>query len=234
MEDLQASGKESSVSPFVFLQAYGTLFQDAGVPTNGETQQEAWHFMEALLRRLAEEETMGLGPDSTAPSLIKELFHVEKAKKVHQAQCSSSAMKALTMLQLECTNCKATKDMDNQDFVSLNVVLPPSNGVTTLEELIRRVRARVVLADYRCDCCEERDSTVEQHWLRKTSKYIIVQAPRVGSKWNKKGEYNKFKIHTKVAFPTEPLDLTDCFEDGADSTKCQYEVISIVEHNGNG
>ncbi len=76
--------KGQLISLFKFLQAFGTLFRDDGKLSNGETSQEAKHFVDELLQRLEEEEKEQaiLEGDLNKPTLVQELCGVKTSKHV--------------------------------------------------------------------------------------------------------------------------------------------------------
>lgn len=79
---LRAKGGEASVSSFVFLQACGVLFEDKGVPLDGETMQDTMHFLGELLKQLDHEERAAQAEDVYSPTLVEDLFGVDVATKV--------------------------------------------------------------------------------------------------------------------------------------------------------
>lgn len=72
------------MSPFGFLQACGTILQDENDNLlNGDISQDTWHFINELLKRLDEEDTV-------KPSVVQDLFRVSDAVKVSGHCCEST------------------------------------------------------------------------------------------------------------------------------------------------
>lgn len=93
---LRAKPGGGSVSPFVFLQAFGTLFKDkdTGIPLDGGSSQDTSQFVDELLERLHEENRTA---DAEKPSLVQDLFNVQKAVKVGPCRRKSSKRAQLTI-----------------------------------------------------------------------------------------------------------------------------------------
>ena len=81
------------VQPRKFQQACGLLFRDEmNRPLNGDTPQETAQFINELLKRLHDEEIMERADtaDAKEPSVIQELFHVERGTNVSPHCCKST------------------------------------------------------------------------------------------------------------------------------------------------
>ncbi len=77
MQDFNQTEVGSPVSPFEFLQAFGTLFRGSeNKPLNGETSQDANDFVDELLSRLHDEETGVIEGHLAGSTLVQELFGV--------------------------------------------------------------------------------------------------------------------------------------------------------------
>ena len=226
--------KQNSISPYVFMQACGALFEDEdGSPLDGETEQDAAHFLNALLKRLRDEEIMEgtEAADPGKPSLIDELFQVERGETVSHPCRKNTCRGKLTTWKLVCKECANTRDgpsPDPADCYGLTVVLPTSEKSTTLGELLTNTRSGQLLTDYICQECKTKDATTMNPFVKRLPRYLIVQAPRA-----RHMEGTIQKIHTSVEIPTEALDLSFLLKRDKGSEPYQYEVFCIVEHKGN-
>lgn len=81
VKKLHAEKEGPLVSPYVFMQAYGTLFKNGDEALDGESQQEARHFLDLLLTRLDGEASPAYIPNPK-PSLVNDLFNVDTETQV--------------------------------------------------------------------------------------------------------------------------------------------------------
>ena len=82
---LRATSSSDSVSPFVFLRAFGTLFKgEDGLAMNGDSSQDTSQFINELLKRLHEEETVKrtIIADAEKPGFVQDLFNLQESTKV--------------------------------------------------------------------------------------------------------------------------------------------------------
>lgn len=219
-------GAQGDSSPFKFLQAFGTLYSDDKSPLNGETSQEAKQFVDELLQRLKEEqELQSVMEDNTEkPTLVQELFGIKTSKHLY------------------CTACQFSKDEDPVVHLSMNVVLPRNEGTSTLANRVMSIGDGQLLED--CQClsakCDNRNRTIERYEVEQTSKYIIVQAPRVGEELVSEGKTlvdengNKIstKIHEKIEFPRDIIDLSGLMPEDKQTEGAKYELFGMVMHRG--
>ena len=88
--------RQGSVSPFMLLQAFGTLVSDRGEPLNGETSQDAEHFVDQLLHRLENEEAARQEDDADKVGFVRELFGVKTGALVSLTSALAICRKTLT------------------------------------------------------------------------------------------------------------------------------------------
>ena len=139
-------------------------------------------------------------------------------------------------------NCGHIKEKAWIEKLSVDVVLPQDQQSTSLPGLLKSLRSRQRLDGYKCDSCESRDTTLEKAYLKESSKYLIVQVPRVGTKLDKAGrpvvDINgnpvTVKVNTKIKFPIKPVDLMPFHLKGQREGSSMYEVFGVVEHGGEG
>ena len=237
----EAPGK-GSVSPYAFLQACGSVFQDEkGCPLNGDTSQDTSQFLDELLKRLHDEEMMERADTDTGKSsFIEELFHVQSGAKVSHGYCTPILDTELTAGKLVCGNCALARDTAGQpmsDCFGLKVVLPTSEEPTTLGDLIDRTRTTEVLDDYVCPKCKAIGMTTQEVLVKKLPKYLIVQAPRARHMQKQNGNRERTiirKNHTLVELPTEALSLSSLLEGDQSNEAHRYEAFATVQHKGNG
>lgn len=98
------------------------------------------------------------------------------------------------------------------------------------------------LHDSPCTSCAREKVVEATPIINDISRSLVVQAPRTKVKTDTKGKivYDKnnniiqTKLHTKVDFPSKPLDLSAALGVGSGSDGTKYEVFGIVEHLGSG
>lgn len=143
-----------------------------------------------------------------------------------------------------CTTCGLNRDLPikpTADSFGVKVVLP-TEGSTTLGDLIAHTRTSKLMDDHKCPSCGRCDTTMEHVFVKKLPKYLIVQAPRARHIEDENGQYitDKHKnpivqkISTSVEFPAKTLDLSPLLWDDQSSENFAYEVFGTVEHRGEG
>lgn len=149
------------------------------------------------------------------------------------------------VLKLECTKCGHLRDITEEPAgrYTLDVVLPLAEQATTLAQLLNDVRKSESLEDHRCPHCKSCDTTREDVYVEKMSKYLIVRASRVRHKISQNGGHvldrrtNQpiiEKRDTKILFSGKKLDLSPLLMHAQDSESHRYEVFGFVEHRGKG
>lgn len=152
----------------------------------------------------------------------------------------------LIVLKLQCTECGLTKDVPSSptaDRFQISAVLPRDQKATTLRALLEGARSKQSRAGYVCDHCKKPDVTMEDSYIKHTSKYLIVQARRavytLGKQGrlllNKNGEAIPEKLKTKVNVPAEAFDVAALCGNGTTvegAPGARYEVFGVVTHEG--
>lgn len=233
MKKLHDDGDSAPVSPYVFLQAYGSFVQDGGENLDGESQQEAWQFVASLLQRLHQE-------DLAETSLVEELFNARTGLKVGPDFVALSTVGFADEVKLHCNNCNSTDLPAPEDNWTLDVTLRQSNERTSLPALLQKLTEKRDHYGYRCEGCEQIGHVRGEYHAINLSKYLIVQAPRVVTKQDETGRIilnedssiQTTKVHAKIEFPKEPLDLSCLFLNKDDKDGRQYEIFGMVEHRG--
>lgn len=144
-------------------------------------------------------------------------------------------MTLLTCWKLKCTKCTAKHDVSTEDHYNFNVALPVSETSKSLQGLLNGAKTSKILPDYKCngeDGCNQIGVTREEFGVQEASKYLIVHANRIDHKLDKRGKMRSFKVHTKIDFPKDKLNLSTVFGVGPQSDGTKYEVFGVVEHLG--
>lgn len=88
--------------------------------------------------------------------------------------------------------------------------------------------------------CDKRNRTIERYEVEQTSKYLIVQAPRVGDEMDSEGnvivddngDTISAKIHEKIEFPRNIIDLSALMPEQKQTEGTKYELFGMVMHRG--
>lgn len=146
------------------------------------------------------------------------------------------------MSKLYCTVCQFCRAEDPVVDTSVNVVLPRKDETTSLAKLLESTGQGQLLSDYECPNpqCKQRGRTVERYQLEETSKYLIVQAPRVGEKLDTNGrsmvdndgDKVSTKIHEKVQFPEGAINLSALLPEDQQAEGPKYEIFGMILHRG--
>lgn len=143
-------------------------------------------------------------------------------------------------LKLQCAICKKKRFVSCVDDWSLSVNLPASGSSQSLGGLLNGMNPSEIRLGSTCTSCNRPNVVEGTSIVNETSKYLIVQAPRITVKTDEKGQIvldknqrtTEFKVHTKIDFPNKPLDLSAMLGVGSGSDGTKYEVFGMVEHVG--
>ena len=183
-----STATESSVSPFLFQQAFGTRFKnDSGEEMNGDRSEDSFQFLTTLLLKLGEEELESRTNQTEKPTVVSEVFGVKTAK---DSICQA------------CGHASSRTD----DALWLDTSVPDQKEPLPFEECFSSFEGRTRQSDYKCDHCKELGSTDTSTSIA-TGDYLILNANRT--------DYNTGKIHTKVTLPNQPITLSAPFPQDA-------------------
>ena len=199
-----STATEPCISPFLFQQAFGTLFKsDEGKPMNGETSEDSAQFLAILLRELEQEELTRRKTKSEEPTVVESVFGVTVAGRV---ACDACGYESLSP--------------ENPPY--LRAKIPHQKMPLTLEECFPSFSDRTRLSEHKCVSCGKAGSTEISNVILETHDLLIVHIDRAGVLG---------KTTTGIRIPQGTIDLS-AWAMASASEDTKFEVYGVVQHHG--
>ena len=199
-----STAAEPSISPFVFQQAFGTVFMnDSGEPMDGERSEDSYQFLTHLLAELRQEELISQKPGDEAPTVVDNVFGVKTATK------------------FACEACRHEHSITS-DEVCIQALIPRQEQPLTLEECFSAFEDRDRPEGYKCGECGKADSTEKSAGIAEIQDHLIFNIKRVTYEG---------KNTTKISIPQGPIDLS-AWSMASASQESNFEVYGVVRHHG--
>ncbi|KAL6716674.1 Inactive ubiquitin carboxyl-terminal hydrolase 50 [Lecanora helva] len=106
-----------------------------------------------------------------------------------------------------------------------------THDITTLPELLAETVFAKDVVDCHCELCGVKGPNDQWTQLKKTSKYLIVNAGRIQTTLDENGHTETLKIHTPIMFSSR-LDLSPWLSKSQKEKHNGYELFGMVMHRG--